>query len=69
MLEWHDCKTDPPKEAKEYLLCYLLDNEKYCDYVSYFPFDNLWEKVEHCGLFSDFSPMKPYKWAEVELPE
>lgn len=63
MLEWHDCKNDPPKESGMYLLCDVCDDIKYLSYAFYTTVDNVWQG--YCGYSID----TPYKWAEVELPE
>ena len=63
MLEWHDCKTDPPKESGFYLLCDTCGSFKYLSHVLYTTTDNTWQG--YCGYVID----TPYKWAEVELPE
>lgn len=33
MLEWHDCKTSPPKENGMYLLCDVCDDIKYLSHA------------------------------------
>ena len=63
MLEWHDCKTSPPKENGMYLLCDVCDDIKYLSHAFYDVKDNIWQG--YCNYIIDI----PYKWAEVELPE
>ena len=64
MLEWHDCKTDPPKEDGWYLL--LCDYEKWTAW--YKAYWNL-ELGEWLDYTLAFDKNLCYKWAEVKLPE
>lgn len=69
MLEWHDCKTDPPKEDGDYLLITKFGNKYYWDKGHYIKDLEYWE-TEEFGIYSDNDNNNNLiKWAEVELPE
>ena len=60
IMEWHDCKTDPPKKSGWYLLCFIAPwKEKMWNKVFYNKKYKTWEN------FNDFA----YKWIKVDLSE
>ena len=64
MLEWHDCKTDPPKEDGFYALSY--HTEKGLKWVQAH-----WsvQYQRWMSFFEIYHEDAWYKWAEIELPE
>ena len=56
---WHDCKTDPPKENKDYIVYY---GGRCWEQAWYRPKDDSW-----VCIFGD--KINPIKWAEVDLSE
>lgn len=67
---WHDCNTDPPKEAGIYLLAYKIKtNNTICwDTAFYSDYDKRWEDVREWSSVYDGLYI-PLKWAEVDLSE
>lgn len=66
MLEWHDCKTDPPKESGPYVLKREHKTEGKWWFQGWFDVErNTWYDFNY-----DFIPY-PYKhkWAKIELEE
>lgn len=65
MLEWHDCKSDPPKKCGYYLLYFEHYNKttrgKIDIGVWIFDYFNRRDGAKY--------KEQPIKWAEVELPE
>ena len=64
MLEWHDCKTDPPKEDGWYLLL--------CNYKKWVTWYKAYWNSELCAWLDykvAFVEELCYKWAEVDLSE
>ena len=69
MLEWHDCKTDPPKESGDYLLITRFNEKYYWDKGYYIKDVNYWE-TEEFGIYVDSHNINNLiKWAKVDLPE
>lgn len=70
MLEWHDCKADPPKKSGKYLLMYQnkhLDNIEWNS--AYYSLNDKWyidDKYKYVYWEVVYNLIK---WAEVELPE
>ena len=64
-LIWHDCKSDPPQKAGDYLLSYFLEDKLYWDKAFYYLTKNKWEDEDHHGLYNGY--YQPYKWAEINL--
>ena len=62
MLEWHDCKTDPPKKSGRYILVFFAQYNKYWQEAYYNKDTNEWE-------LDPVIDVRYYKWAEIELPE
>lgn len=56
---WHDCKTDPPKEDKDYIVYY---GGRCWEQAWYCPEDDSW-----VCIFGE--EIEPIKWAEVDLSE
>ena len=73
-MEWHDCKTDPPKGNGYYILWYKDKTKKN-------GYDNNWNKSRYDIMDEEwsnggfvygnpiwgYSNLIPYKWAEVDL--
>lgn len=59
VMVWHDCKTDPPKINKDYIVYY---GGQCWEQAWYRPKDDSWV----CILGDKISPIK---WAEVDLSE
>lgn len=78
MLEWHDCKTDPPKESGKYLLIYMrniLGSSKLTkewNKVFYFKANNEWKMYtgnQYEPLNILYKNFIPIKWTEIDLSE
>lgn len=64
MLEWHDCKTDPPKEDGWYILVRSYRDELTWIQAYWSKYYQRWQ--DHYDIYHE---KFCYKWAEVELPE
>ena len=65
MLEWHDCKSDPPKEDGHYILIT-------CFYKALFWEEAYWSRKQQKWRMiggTYYGKECCYKWAEIELPE
>lgn len=63
---WHDCKTDPPKDENNYILCFFVSGKLYLDFVWYFKKNNMWEGGT-MGIYN--KNYIPYKWAKISPPK
>lgn len=77
MLEWHDCKSEPPKEEGRYLVAYWFYKKELCWEIGNWDETNKrFEAFDATAHWGDgcFVPFEeyygvPYKWAEVDLSE
>ena len=76
MLEWHDCKIDPPKKEKKYIVIYKIRDSLFWEAGEWNNYHNCfrvfdqkahWEEGEYVD-FEDYYGT-PYKWAEIDLSE
>lgn len=65
MLEWHDCKTDPPKESGWYILIERSGDEVVWIKAYWNKNEQRWQDYFNIFLHEVYC----YKWAKVELPE
>ena len=64
MLEWHDCKTDPPSKEGQYILAYRSVNGISWAQAYWSQQYQRWQSSYEIYCNDDC-----YKWAEIELPE
>ena len=64
MLEWHDCKSEPPNEQGYYILAYHSVYGLSWTQAYWSKQYQMWQ-----SLYGIYHNDDCYKWAEVELPE
>ena len=68
MLEWHNCKTDPPKKNGPYAVLIKTDSGLIDWYKAYwFNWGFAWSDFDKPR--QNYNEIEIIKWAEVELPE
>lgn len=71
ILEWHDCKTDPPKKDGEYILWYIKLDKNRWKQAYYNNISNEWFDSDKFIIYGNpkwgWSDCIPYKWAEIDL--
>ena len=76
MLEWNDCKTNPTKKEKKYIVIYKIKDSLFWEAGEWNNYHNcfrVFDQETHWGegRYVDFEDYygTPYKWAEIDLSE